>query len=98
MRLHPLNDRIIVKRDPRQEKTSGGIIIPATADQKVTQGIVIAVGKGRVLGNGRLVEPEVRVGERVIFNQHSGTDVTVEGEKLLVIRADDVLCVENLPS
>lgn len=93
MKIHPLNDRIIVKRDPKREKI-GQIIIPDTVDQKITQGIVVAVGKGRLLRNGRRVEPEVRVGERVIFNQYAGTDVTVAGEKLLIIKADDVLGVE----
>lgn len=96
MKLNPLNDKIIVKRDDRDTTTAGGIIIPDIAEQKVTRGTVVAVGRGKVTEQGKLIEPEVRVGEKVIFSHYSGQEIMVDGEKLLVIRADDVLCGEAL--
>lgn len=95
MKLLPLGDKVIVKRDNRDEKSAGGIIIPETAEQKHTRGTVVAVGRGRITEQGKLIEPEVRVGEKVIFNHYSGQEIMLDGEKLLVIRGDDILCGEQ---
>ena len=91
MKIRPLQDRILVKRIDEEEKTKGGIIIPDTAKEKPTEGKVIAVGKGKVLEDGKLQALDVKKGDRVLFNKYSGTEVQIEGEEHLIIREDDVL-------
>src|SRR5262245_14189612 len=91
MKIRPLQDRILVKRIEEEEKTKGGIIIPDTAKEKPTEGKVIAVGKGKVLDDGKLQPLEIKKGDRILFNKYSGTEVQVEGEEHLIIREDDVL-------
>ena len=93
MKIRPLQDRILVKRIEEEEKTKGGIIIPDTAKEKPSEGKVVAVGKGKVLDNGKLQALETKKGDRVLFNKYSGSEVQVEGEEHLIIREDDVLAV-----
>lgn len=93
MRIRPLQDRIVVSRIADQEKTKGGIIIPDTAKEKPIEGKVLAVGNGRVLEDGSVRKLDVKVGDRVLFGKYGGTDVTIEGEELLILREDDVLGV-----
>ena len=91
MKIRPLQDRILVKRIEEEEKTRGGIIIPDTAKEKPTEGKVVAVGKGKVLEDGKLQALEIKKGDRVLFNKYSGSEVNIEGEEHLIIREDDVL-------
>ena len=91
MKIRPLQDRILVKRIEEEEKTKGGIIIPDTAKEKPSEGKVVAVGKGKVLDDGKLQAPEVKKGDRVLFNKYSGSEVHVDGEEHIIIREDDVL-------
>jgi len=91
MKFRPLHDRIIVERLDEQEKTAGGIIIPDTAKEKPQQGKVIAVGTGTILKNGKVVPPQVKEGDRVLFGKYSGTEVKFGDEEHLVIREDDIL-------
>ena len=91
MKIRPLQDRIIVKRLNEEEKTKGGIIIPDTAKEKPLEGKVVAVGKGKVLDDGRVREPEVKSGDRILFGKYSGTEIKIEGEDHLILREDDVL-------
>jgi chaperonin GroES len=93
MKLRPLHDRIVVKRLEEEEKTSGGIIIPDTAKEKPQQGKVIAVGKGRILEDGKVIPLVVKEGDRVLFTKYGGTDIKIEGEEHLIMREDDVLAV-----
>lgn len=93
MNIRPLHDRIIVKRVKEEEKTKGGIIIPATAQEKPIEGEVLAVGNGRLMEDGTVRALEVRVGDRVLFGKYSGTEIKIEGEERLILREDDVLCV-----
>ena len=93
MKIRPLHDRIIVKRLEEEEKTKGGIIIPDTAKEKPMEGKVIAVGKGKVLDDGKLQSLDVKVGDRVLFGKYSGTEVKIEGEEHLIMREDDILGV-----
>ncbi len=91
MKVRPLHDRIIIERLGEQEKTAGGIIIPDTAKEKPQQGKVIAVGTGTILKNGKVVPPQVKEGDRVLFGKYSGTEVKFGDEEHLVIREDDIL-------
>jgi len=93
MRIRPLQDRIVVSRIADQEKTKGGIIIPDTAKEKPIEGKVLAIGNGRVLEDGSVRKLDIKVGDRVLFGKYGGTDVTIDGEELLILREDDVLGV-----
>jgi chaperonin GroES len=93
MRIRPLQDRIVVSRIADQEKTKGGIIIPDTAKEKPVEGKVLAVGNGRVLEDGGVRKLDIKVGDRILFGKYGGTEVTIDGEDLLILREDDVLGV-----
>ena len=93
MKIRPLQDRIIVKRIDEEETTQGGIIIPDSAKEKPQEGKVIAVGKGKILEDGKLQKLDAKKGDRVLFSKYSGTEITIEGEEHLIIREDDVLGV-----
>jgi chaperonin GroES len=93
MKIRPLADRILVKRMDEEEKTKGGIIIPDTAKEKPQEAKVVAVGRGKVADDGKLIAPSVKKGDRVLFSKYSGSEVTIEGEEHLIIREDDVLGV-----
>jgi chaperonin GroES len=93
MKLRPLHDRVIVKRLEEEETSSGGIIIPDTAKEKPQQGKVTAVGKGKILENGKVSPLEVKKGDRVLFGKYSGTDIKVDGEEHLIMREDDILAI-----
>jgi len=91
MKIRPLHDRVIVKRLEEKEQIKGGIIIPDTAKEKPQQGIVIAVGLGKVLDNGQRVTPEVKEGNRVLFGKYSGNEVKIDDEEFLIMREDEIL-------
>jgi chaperonin GroES len=91
-RFRPLHDRIIVKRIAAEEKSPGGLIIPDTAKEKPQEGLVIAVGPGEQK-NGTLVPVEVRAGDHVLFGKYSGTEIKLDGEEHLILRASDILGV-----
>ena len=91
MKIRPLQDLIIVKRIDEEETTKGGIIIPDSAKEKPQEGKVIAVGKGKILEDGKLQKLDAKKGDRVLFAKYSGTEITIEGEEHLIIREDDVL-------
>lgn len=93
MKIRPLADRLVVKRTQEEEKTKGGIIIPDTAKEKPLEGVVVAVGSGKHLKNGKVIPLDVKEGDRVLFGKYSGTDVKVEGEELVLLREEDVLAV-----
>jgi chaperonin GroES len=88
-----LHDRVVVKREPEERKSPGGIVIPDTAGEKPTFGRVLAVGQGKVLDNGQTRALDVAVGDRVLFGKYSGTEVKVNNEELVVMREDDVMAV-----
>jgi chaperonin GroES len=93
MKIRPLQDRVIVKRIEEEEKTKGGIIIPDTAKEKPMEGKIIAVGKGKVLEDGKIHPLDVKAGDRVLFGKYSGTEVKIDGEEHLIMREDDILGV-----
>ena len=93
MRIRPLQDRVIVKRVPEEEKTKGGIIIPDTAKEKPIQGKVVAVGNGKILEDGKVRKLDVEVDDIVLFSKYGGTDIKIDGEEHLILREDDILGV-----
>ena len=93
MKIRPLQDRILVKRVDEEEKTKGGIIIPDSAKEKPQEGVVIAVGGGRVAEDGTVRPLDVKKGDKVLFSKYGGTEVNLGGEEHLIVREDDILGV-----
>jgi chaperonin GroES len=94
MKIRPLQDRVMVKRlENGVEKTKGGIIIPDTAKEKSEQGKIIAVGKGKVNDDGKLMPVGVKVGDTILFGKYSGSEVELDGEEHLIMREEDILGV-----
>ena len=96
MKIRPLHDRVIVKRLEEERKTASGIVIPDAAAEKPDQGLIVAVGKGKILENGEVRVLDVKVGDRVLFGKYSGQTVKVDGEELLVMREEDIMGVVEL--
>ncbi len=93
MKIRPLQDRILLRRTEGEEKTAGGIIIPDSAKEKPQEGVVIATGKGKVREDGSITPLDVAEGDVILFSKYAGTDVTVDGEELIILREDDVLAI-----
>src|SRR6266851_8053255 len=93
MKIRPLGDRILVQRIKEEDKTKGGIIIPDTAKEKPQEGKVVAVGKGKMTKAGKLVAPDVKAGDRILFGKYTGSEVRLESEEHLILREDDILGV-----
>jgi len=93
MKIKPLRDRVIVKRLEEEEKSRGGIILPDTAKEKPMLGKILAVGKGKVLDDGKIRPLEVRVGDKVLFAKFSGSEINIEGEEHLILSEDEILAV-----
>jgi len=94
MEIKPLGDRVVVKALEAESKTKGGIVLPDTAKEKPQEGKVVAVGKGKVLDNGTLQAPEVKVGDKVLYGKYSGNEITTkDGEELLIMREEDILAI-----
>ena len=93
MKFRPLHDRVIVKRVEEEDKTAGGIIIPDAAKEKPQQGKVIAVGKGKILENGKVSPLDVKKGDRILFGKYSGQEIKIDGEEHLIMREDDILAI-----
>jgi chaperonin GroES len=93
MKIRPVQDRIIVKRIAEDEKTKGGLIIPDTAKEKPLEGLVVAVGNGKVLKDGKVRPLDVKAGDRVLFVKYAGNEVKLDGVEHLMLREEDVLAV-----
>ena len=93
LKFRPLHDRVVVKRIDAEEKSKGGIIIPDTAKEKPQEGQVVAVGPGGRDESGKLIAMDVKAGDRVLFGKWSGTEVKLEGEDLLIMKASDIMGV-----
>jgi len=91
MALKPLHDRVLVRRTEGEEKTAGGLIIPDSAKEKPAEGVIVACGEGARKDSGELIEMAVKDGDRVLFGKWSGTEVSVDGEELLMMKESDVL-------
>jgi chaperonin GroES len=93
MKIRPLHDRVIVKRLEEERTSPGGIVIPDTAAEKPMQGKIVAVGKGKILEDGKVRPLDVKVGDKILFGKYSGNEVKVDGEELVVMREEDVMAV-----
>ena len=93
IKVKPLADRVVVKALEDAEQMRGGLYIPDTAKEKPQQGEVVAVGPGKLSDEGKRIEPDLKVGDKVLYGKYSGTEVTVDGEQYLILRESDVLAV-----
>ncbi|MGN7437214.1 MAG: co-chaperone GroES [Alcanivorax sp.] len=93
MKFRPLHDRVLVRRAEAETKTAGGIIIPGTAEEKPSEGEIVAVGSGYVNDNGDVRALDVKEGDKVIFSKWAGTEVTIDGEELMVMKESDIIGV-----
>jgi len=93
LKIKPLADRVVVKPMEAEEKTKGGIILPDTAKEKPVEGTIVAAGPGKKSDDGKLVEMEVKVGNKVLYGKYSGTEVTVDGEEYLIMRESDIFAI-----
>ena len=93
MKIRPLHDRVIVKRLELERTSPGGIVIPDSAAEKPMQGKVVAVGKGKILEDGKVRPLDVKIGDKVLFGKYSGTEVKMDGDDLVVMREEDVMAV-----
>ncbi|HDT12777.1 MAG TPA: co-chaperone GroES [Candidatus Aminicenantes bacterium] len=93
MKVHPLYDRVLLKRLEEQEVKRGGIIIPDTAKEKPQEADIIDVGKGRVNDEGKTIPLTVKKGDRVLIGKYSGTEVTIDGVELVIVREEEILAV-----
>jgi len=93
LKLQPLGERVVVKRDESEQKTAGGIVLPDTAKDKPARGKVVSVGNGRLMDDGTRSTWQVKVGDRVVFSSYAGETFKVDDEDLLLMREDDILAV-----
>ena len=93
MNIRPLQDRVVIRRMEEERTSAGGIVLPDSATEKPVQGVVVAVGNGKVLDSGESRPLDVKVGDRVLFGKYSGTEVKLGDESLLVMREDDIMGV-----
>ena len=94
MKIKPLADRVIVKpSDEAESKSSGGIIIPDTAKEKPQKGEIVAVGKGKLDENGKLIKMNVKVGDKILYSQYGGREINYEGKDYLIMSESDILAV-----
>ena len=93
MKIKPLHDRVIVKRVEEEETTKGGIIIPDTAKEKPAEGLIIAVGSGKISEDGSKQALEVKEGDKVLFGKYSGTEIKINGEEHLIMREDEIIAI-----
>jgi chaperonin GroES len=98
MKFRPLHDRVVVKRLTAEERSAGGIIIPDTAQEKPSQGEIVAVGPGGRDEAGKLIPIDLKVGDRVLFGKWSGTEVKLDGEELLIMKESDIMGVLDVPA
>ena len=93
MKIRPLHDRIVVKREEEKEAKKGSIIVPDTAKEKPQEGKVIAVGRGKVTEDGKKVPLDVKPKDRILFGKYSGSEVKIDDEEYLIMKEDDVLAI-----
>ena len=93
MKINPLSDRIVVKPAEAEEKTKGGLYLPDTAKEKPVWGEVIATGPGKTTDDGKKVAMEVKVGDKVLYGKYSGTEISVDGQEVLIMRESDIFAI-----
>ena len=93
MKIRPISDHVVIEPLEAEDKTPGGIVLPDTAKEKSTKGKVIAVGSGKVLPNGRVVEPAVKAGDRVLYSKYAGSEIKVDGKELKIVTESEILAI-----
>lgn len=93
MKLKPVQDRVLVKREDAEEKTSGGIIIPDTSKEKPSKGVVVAIGDGARDEKGNIIPMTLKVGDKVFFTKWGGTEIKIDNEDLLIMKESDILAI-----
>ena len=93
MKIRPLHDRVIIKREEEERTTAGGIAIPDSATEKPIRGKVVAVGNGKILKDGSVCKVDVKKGDNVLFGKYSGTEIKMDGDELIVMREEDIMAV-----
>ena len=95
MNLKPLGDRVIVKQDEAEETTASGLFLASSSKEKPTTGVVLAVGEGKHTDDGKLIPMPVKKGDHVLYGKYGGTEVEVQGEKVVILRADDIYAIQQ---
>jgi chaperonin GroES len=93
MKVRPLYDRILIKRLDEESKTAGGLFIPDTAKEKPQEGMVVAVGSGKIQEDGKLRKLDVKAGDKILFSKYSGNDIKIDGVDHLILKEDDILAI-----
>ena len=93
MKIRPLSDKVLVQRLEAENKTTGGIVLPDTAKEKPKKGKVIAVGKGKILDNGKLKTMQVKKGDMVLFTSYAGTEIKIDGKEHLIMDESDIIAI-----
>ena len=93
MKIQPLADRILVKVLEAKDVTKGGIVLPDTAKEKPQEAEVVAVGKGRISDEGKVITPEVKAGDKILFGKYTGTEITVDDKEYLILKEEDILAI-----
>ena len=93
MKIRPLHDRVVIRRTEEERTSPGGIVIPDTAAEKPIRGVVVAVGKGKILENGEIRALDLKKGDKVLFGKYTGTEVKVDGQELLIMKESDIMGV-----
>lgn len=91
--IRPIGDRVVVRRVEAEEKTPGGIVLPDKAKEKPKEGVVVAVGRGKLLDDGKLIEPQLKKDDRVLFTSYAGTEVKIDGQEYLIMHESDILAL-----
>ena len=91
MKISPLSDRVVVKPEPAEEKTASGIILPDTAQEKPQMGSIVAAGPGKSSDSGELIKMSLKKGDKVLYGKYSGTEITLDGDDVLIMRESDIL-------
>ena len=91
MKVQPLGDRVLIEPMEAEDKTESGLVIPDTAKEKQQKGLVVAIGKGRINEEGKIVPLEVKVNDKVIYGRYSGTEIKIQGTEFLIVKEDDIL-------
>lgn len=91
MNIKPLHDRVVIKRSEEESTSAGGIVLPGSATEKPARGVVMAIGPGKLLDDGKVIPMAVKQGETVLFGKYAGTEVKLDGEDVIVMKEDDIM-------
>ncbi len=94
-KITPLHDRVIVQAKEAEEQTKGGIILPDTAQEKPIEGTIVAVGKGKITDDGKVIDMNVKVGDKILYGKYSGSEINIEGVEYLIMRESDIYGIIN---